>query len=230
VKLGVLALVGAAALSGCGVTSSGKGHASLWITRDRGAHVVLVKKVDAGQTAMAALQGAVDVKTRYGGRFVQSIGGVAGSLSKRRDWFYFVNGYEADRSAADYKLHDGDVEWWDYRSWQGSGAMHVPVVVGAFPEPFLHGYGGKKRKATIVFDSPALRQVAEGLGRMIHAQKVSQDDLGDANVLFLTRADVPLTAQSKGAGEPARFVIGPSAARRLIEDPKLVRFRYTGLP
>jgi hypothetical protein len=229
VKLGVLALVGAAALSGCGVTSHGKGHAKLWITRDRGAHVVLVKKVDAGQTAMAALQGVADVKTRYGGRFVQSIGGVAGSLSKRRDWFYFVNGYEADRSAADYKLHDGDVEWWDYRSWEG-GAIHVPIVVGAFPEPFLHGYGGKRRKATIVFDSPTLRHVAEGLGRMIHAQKVSQDDLGGANVLFLTRADVPLTAESKGAGEPARFVIGPSAARRLIADPKLVRFRYTGLP
>jgi hypothetical protein len=190
---------------------------------------VLVKRVDAGQTAMAALQGVADVKTRYGGRFVQSIGGVAGSLSKRRDWFYFVNGYEADRSAADYKLHDGDVEWWDYRSWEG-GAIHVPIVVGAFPEPFLHGYGGKRRKATIVFDSPTLRHVAEGLGRMIHAQKVSQDDLGDANVLFLTRADVPLTAESKGAGEPARFVVGPTAARRLIADPKLVRFRYRGLP
>jgi hypothetical protein len=229
VKRRLLALLGAAALTGCGVTSHGKGEARLWITRDRGREVVLVKKVDAGQTAMAALQDVAHVKTRYGGRFVQSIDGVSGSLSKRRDWFYFVNGYEADRSAADYELHDGDVEWWDYRSWQGS-AMHVPVVVGAFPEPFLHGYDGKSRKATIVFDSPDLRGVAEGLGRMIHAQKVSQDDLGDANVLFLTRADVPFSAQAKGAGEPARFVIGPSAARRLIRDPKLVRFRYTGLP
>jgi hypothetical protein len=229
VKRLVLALLGAAALSGCGAISHGKGEAKLWITRDRGAHVVLVKKVAAGQTAMEALQDVTDVKTRYGGRFVQSIGGIEGTLSGRRDWFYFVNGYEADRSAADYKLHDGDVEWWDYRSWKGA-AMHVPVVVGAFPEPFLHGYDGEKRKATIVFDSASLRDEAEALGRMIRAKKIAQDELADANVLFLTRADVPLSAETKGPGEPVRFVIGPSAARRLIDDPKVVRYRYTGLP
>jgi Domain of unknown function (DUF4430) len=229
VKRLALALLGAAALAGCGVTSHGKGEAKLWITRDRGAHVVLVKKVAAGQTAMEALQDVADVKTRYGGRFVQSIDGVEGSLSQRRDWFYFVNGYEADRGAADYKLHDGDVEWWDYRSWKGD-AMHVPVVVGAFPEPFLHGYDGKKRKATIVFDSASLRDEAEALGRMIGAKNVGQDELSDADVLFLTRADVPLSAQTKGAGDPVRFVVGPTAARRLIDDPKAVRFRYTGVP
>ena len=225
----LLACLGAAALTGCGVISHGKGEAKLWITRDRGTQVVLVEKVKAGQTAMAALQGVTKVKTRYGGRFVQSIDGVSGSLSQRRDWFYFVNGYEADRGAADYTLHDGDVEWWDYRSWKGS-AIHVPVVVGAFPEPFLHGYDGKKRKATIIFTSGALRREAEGLGRMIKATKISQGELRDANVLFLTDADVPLTAETKGAGEPVRFVIGRSAARRLIENPKLVRFRYEGLP
>jgi hypothetical protein len=229
VKRAAFALLGAAALTGCGVTSRGKGHAQVWVTRDRGGTVVVTKKVPAGQTAMAALVSVAKVKTRYGGRFVQSIDGVSGSLSQRRDWFYFVNGYEADRSAADYKLHDGDVEWWDYRSWRG-GAMHVPVVVGAFPEPFLHGYDGKKRKATIVFTSTSLGREAEGLGRMIEAKKISPSQLGDANVLFLTQADVPLTAQAKGAGEPVRFVIGRSAARRLIENPKLARFRYTGLP
>jgi hypothetical protein len=225
----LLVCLGAAALTGCGAISHGKGEAKLWITRDRGASVVLVKKVKAGQTAMAALQDVANVKTGYGGRFVQSIDGVSGSLSQHRDWFYFVNGYEADRGASDYTLHDGDVEWWDYRSWNGS-AIHVPVVVGAFPEPFLHGYDGKKRKATIVFTSRALQREAEGLGRMIQAKKISQDELPDANVLFLTEADVPLTAEAKGAGEPVRFVIGRSAARRLIENPKLARFRYAGLP
>jgi Domain of unknown function (DUF4430) len=229
VKRLALALLGAAALSGCGVTSHGKGEAKLWITRDRGADVVLVKKVAAGQTAIEAVQDVAEVKTRYGGRFVQSIDGVEGSLSKRRDWFYFVNGYEADRSAAEYELRDGDVVWWDYRSWKG-GAMHVPVVVGAFPEPFLHGYDGKTRKATIVFTSRSLQREAEALGRMIEAKKISQDQLGEANVLFLTEADVPLSAEAKGPGEPVRFVIGPRAARRLIDDPTLVRFRYMGLP
>lgn len=224
-----LALAGAAALTGCGAGSHGKGDAMVWVTRDRGAKVVLVKKVHAGQTAMAALQDVADVKTRYGGRFVQAIDGVAGSLSKRQDWFYFVNGYEADRGAADYTLHDGDVEWWDYRSWKG-GAMHVPIVVGAFPEPFLHGYDGKTRKAAIVFTSPSLHQEAVGLAKLVKAKQIKESELSDVNVVFLTQADVPLTAETKGPGEPVRFVIGRTAARKLIENPKAARFRYTGLP
>jgi Domain of unknown function (DUF4430) len=215
-----------AALAGCGSTHT-KGSATLWITRDRGQHVLLVDKVKAGQSAMQALQQAAKVKTSYGGRFVQSIDGVAGDRSARSDWFYFVNGYEADRGAADYTLHPGDVEWWDYRSWKH--AMHVPVVVGAFPEPFLHGYAGKTRRAAIVFDSKALESEARSLGKLIHAKTLTADQLGDANVLFLTKADVPLSATSSAAGAPARFVIGPTAARRLLADPKLVRFRYSGL-
>ena len=222
-----LACLGAAVLTGCGAFSQGTGKATIWITRDRGEKVVLVKKVSAGVTAMEALRRVADVKTRYGGRYVQSIDGVSGSLSDQRDWFYFVNGYEADRSAAEYKLHDGDVEWWDYRSWKH--AMRVPVVVGAFPEPFLHGYDGKKRRATIVFESGELRDEAEKLGKLIEAKKVSAGELDDVNVLFLTRADVPFSATTKGAGAPVRFTIGPTAARRLIADPKLARFRYSGL-
>jgi hypothetical protein len=215
-----------AALAGCGSTHT-DGSATLWITRDRGQHVLLISKVKAGQSAMAALQQITNVKTSYGGRFAQSIDGVSGSRSSQHDWFYFVNGYEADRGAADYTLHPGDVEWWDYRSWKH--AMHVPVVVGAFPEPFLHGYDGKTRPATIVYDSKTLEREAHALGRLIHAKTLTADQLADANVLFLTKADVPLSATSKGAGQPARFVIGPTAARRLLADPKLVRFRYSGL-
>jgi hypothetical protein len=218
--------VAVVALAGCGSTNT-KGSATLWITRDRGQHVLLVDKVKAGQTAMQALQHAAKVKTSYGGRFVQSIDGVSGDRSAGRDWFYFVNGYEADRGAADYTLHPGDVEWWDYRSWKH--AIHVPVVVGAFPEPFLHGYAGKTRAAAVVFDARPLAPEARSLGKLIHAKQVGADELGDANVLFLTKADVPLSATSKGAGAPVRFVIGPTAARRLLADPKRVRFRYSGV-
>ena len=48
-----------------------------------------------------------------------------------------MNGYEGDRSAASYRLRDGDVAWFDYRAWEREGEARV--VVGAFPEPFLHG-------------------------------------------------------------------------------------------
>jgi hypothetical protein len=226
VKRVAAAVLVVTALSGCSFSHT-KGKATLWITRDRGQHVLLVRTVKAGQTAMQALQGAVKVQTRYGGRYVQAIDGVSGDLSARRDWFYFVNGYEADRGAADYKLRPGDVEWWDYRSW--THAIHVPVVVGAFPEPFLHGYDGKTRDATIVFDSKSLEPEARALARLIHAKKLSTGAVADANVVFLTRADVPLSATSKGAGQPVRFVLGPTAAKRLLAHPRSVRFRYSGL-
>jgi Domain of unknown function (DUF4430) len=215
-----------AALAGCGSTHT-KGSATLWITRDRGEHVLLVGTVKAGQTAMQALRGKAKVKTSYGGRFVDSIDGVSGSRSGQHDWFYFVNGYEADRGAADYTLHPGDVEWWDYRSWKH--AIHVPVVVGAFPEPFVHGYAGERRDATIVFDSRRLAPLARRLARLIHAKQLTPDQVGDANVLYLTRSNARLSATAEGAGAPVRFVIGPAAARRLLANPELVRFRYSGL-
>jgi hypothetical protein len=222
-----LALVlAAAALAGCGGGESGK--ATLWVTRDRGNDVILRQQVPAGLTAMQALDRAADIDTRYGGRFVQSVNGISGSLAQRRDWFYFINGYEGDRSASEYKLRPGDVEWWDFRSWKRR--LRVPAVVGAFPEPFLHGYGGKTRKATIVYDSAALHSEAVGLAKLIHAKPLKQEQLGDADVLYLTARDVPFTAQAADAGSPVRFTIGAKQARRLLADPKLARFRYEGLP
>jgi hypothetical protein len=186
----------AALAAGCGAGT--KGSAAVWVTRDRGAHVLLVAKVPAGLTAMQALRRVTKVKTRYGGRFVQSIDGLSGSATAQRDWFYFVNGYEADRGAAEYRLHDGDVEWWDYRSW-AAGEATVPVVVGAFPEPFLHGYAGKRLSALVVSGDP---QAARAVAKVLHARVAgAYEQTRDTNVLVLAE------------GSPARFkVVGDSRA------------------
>ena len=64
-----------------------------------------------------SLRRTARVSTSYGGRFVEAIDGVRGNRSGGWDWLYFVNGVEADRGAADYRLHPGDREWWDYRYW-----------------------------------------------------------------------------------------------------------------
>lgn len=107
-----LALLLVLALAGCG---EGGGSATLKVTRDHGQHVYFVAKVPAGLTAMQALERKADVKTSYGGRFVDAINGVASA--PQHDWFWFVNGKLGDRSAAEVRLHDGDVEVWDYRRW-----------------------------------------------------------------------------------------------------------------
>ena len=70
--------------TGCGGENE-HGTATLWVTRDRGSHLVYSGTVPAGLTAMQALDRKLDITTRYGGRFVQSIGGVDGSLTSRRD-------------------------------------------------------------------------------------------------------------------------------------------------
>ena len=58
------------------------------------------REVPAGLTVLAALDQLADIETRYGGRFVQSMNGIEGSLAHRRDWFYFLNGIEPDVGGA----------------------------------------------------------------------------------------------------------------------------------
>jgi hypothetical protein len=172
------------------------------------------------------------VKTRYGGRFVQAIDGVEGSLSAQHDWFYFINGYESDRSAAEYRLHDGDVEWWDFRSWKGR--MQQPIVVGAFPEPFVHGFGGKHRPAAVVY-APGLAQSAARLAHVVHARTVVPTGtkvMKGVNLLVLERGPQGIWAQTDGSprpGGPVRFVVSGLAAQ-LAANPGLVRYRYEVLP
>jgi hypothetical protein len=207
----------AVALAGCGGATAEHGEATLWVTRDRGAHVLLVRTVPAGLTAMQALDRAADIETRYGGRFVQSIDGIDGSISSRRDWFYFVNGIEGDRSAAEYRLHPGDVEWWDFRSWERE--MRKPVVVGAFPEPFLHGYGGKRRPAVVIGTGSGI----QALARLLHARIAASAPVG-ANVLRVITGPARFLARPRdGGGYEFIFAGDP---RRLARAPSLYRFRY----
>jgi hypothetical protein len=82
---------------------------------------------------------------------VQSIDGLAGTVTGERDWFYYVNGSEASVGAADYRLSPGDVAQWDFHDWRAT--QHVPAIVGAYPEPFLHGEGGKRLPTRVECES-----------------------------------------------------------------------------
>jgi hypothetical protein len=196
-------------LAGCGGAGEEEGTARLWVTRDRGAEVLLDVKVSAGQTLMRALASRADVKTRYGGRYLQAVNGLEGSLGRRRDWFWFVNGYEGGRSAVEYRLRDGDVAWWDYREWQREGEARV--VVGAFPEPFVHGYAGKTRPAVVRY-APGSAKRARRLASLVGAASV--EPLGvavpaGANVLDVRTGEPAFRAELRGesAGDPVRFTV-----------------------
>ena len=230
---GILLLVALAA-SGCAGDEGARGRAELWITRDRGTRVLLERDVAAGQTVLDALREHADVETRYGGRFVGSIDGLSGSLTRRRDWFFFVNGFESDRSAAEYRLHAGDIVWWDFRAW--SRRMSEPVVVGAFPEPFVHGYDGERRAAAVRYGHARQAAAARRLGDLVRADSVEPAPVpvpADANVLRLVggppRFRARLRSPGEGAGGAVEFVLGGDP-RRLARNPELARFRYEGMP
>ena len=192
-----------------------------------------MRTVPAGLTALQALDREADVSTRYGGRFVQSVAGIAGNAGRRRDWFYFVNGIDGDRSAADYELRDGDIAWWDYRSWEAQ--LRVPVVVGAFPEPFLHGYAGRTRPAVVRYE-PGLRAGATAIARLLRARSVQPASAtvpAEANLFLLVKGSGRFTASlrntSAASGAPVRFVFAGDAAG-LARNPDRYRFRYEVRP
>jgi len=134
-------------LAGCGVGAGADGaDVRVLITRDFGARQLdarIAQDLSSSETAMRLLERSFEVKTRDDG-FVQSIDGLAGGREDGRpvDWFFSVNGIESDAAAADVQLHDGDRIWWD-RHDRGA-APRIPAVVGSFPEPFVHGAGGKR--------------------------------------------------------------------------------------
>ena len=122
------------------------GGARIEVTRDFG-HEFLggtarIANVNESDTVMRFLQKTHDVETSFGGGFVDSIDGVRGNKEGQQDWFYFVNGIEASKGAADFGLSPGDRIQWDYRSWKA--AMRVPAIVGAYPEPLVNGREGKR--------------------------------------------------------------------------------------
>ncbi|HSC92202.1 MAG TPA: DUF4430 domain-containing protein [Gaiellaceae bacterium] len=215
------------ALVACGGGGAGDGgSATLWVTRDRGATVLYDEQVPAGETVLQALDRVADVETRYGGRFVQAVDGIEGSLDQGRDWFFFVNGIAGDRSAAEYRLRAGEIAWWDYRAW--ADEPELQVVVGAFPEPFLHGFDGRVREAVVVFGNGGEAALARRLARVIGGRAVRERAPEGANVLRLRGTGETLRATVGGGSTgPVRFDAGAAAARALVQDPSRYARRFS---
>jgi hypothetical protein len=118
------------------------------VTRDYGAEPMIeatASEPSEAESVIRLLDREAEVTTRYGGGFVQSIDGVESEVAdgRSRDWFFFVNGIESSRGAADVTVRGGDRVWWDYRDW--TDALRTPAVVGSWPEPFAQAAAGAER-------------------------------------------------------------------------------------
>jgi Domain of unknown function (DUF4430) len=150
-------LAAALALAGCGLgPGADVGSVELTVTREYGRVAVLHRQLEAREsdTAMRLLEGSAEIETRYGGRFVKAIEGVAEASrgGDPYDWFYFVDGVESPIGAAEYAVRGGERVWWDYRDWTATN--HVAAVVGSWPAPFVDGYLGRRH--------PVVLECAEG--------------------------------------------------------------------
>lgn len=138
--------------SGCGAgigPGQAEGEVDLTVTRDYGRTVVAgpsTRELKESDTVMSLVDEVAEVETGYGGRFVEAIDGVQSSGGVRtRDWFYFVNGVEAEVGAASLRPGPGDSIWWDFRDW--TTAMYAGAVTGSYPAPLTGGLDGGRDEA-----------------------------------------------------------------------------------
>jgi Domain of unknown function (DUF4430) len=207
----------AAGLAGCGIgAGAGGGEARVLVTRDFGARTLgarIESEIPGSETAMRMLQRNFRVTTRYGGGFVQSIDGLAGGRAHGRplDWLFYVNGIEASKGALDIAVHPGDRIWWDFHDW--GAATTVPAVVGQFPEPFLHGAGGKRFPVVLECAADATDACAQVSQRLANAGVIAgRQTLGTGVGQDTVRVFVGRWRELRGDAALAQIDRGPGAS------------------
>jgi len=205
----------APAAAGCGFGEGGTkegGAATLRVTRDFGHRElgsVRLDTVHEGDTVMRMLRSKFDVTTRFGGRFVQSIDGLAGGgAGGQVDWFFFVNGLEADKGAAEWHVSPGDRIQWDRRDW--GAAMRVPAIVGAYPAPFTTETGGKRRPVRIECEDVKATACTDARNRLERAGvPTSGSSIGAPGIEGVTRLVVALWPRARGVRGASELEHGP---------------------
>jgi hypothetical protein len=146
----LLASAASAAIAGCGLSQTGGSPAvSVTVTRGFGSTRIAAasRPNPAGSETVVKLLRAwfsVTVDGRPGATRIASIDGLPAGASSL-SWRYYVNGVEPAIGAELTKVHPGDRIWWDLND----GGAASAAVVGAFPEPFVHGLAGRRLPTTL---------------------------------------------------------------------------------
>jgi hypothetical protein len=196
-----------ATLCACSAQPSEKGADVITVrvvaTRNFGQELMFDEMLEVlpDASAMSALMKVAEVETTYGGGFVNAINdvrsGYTGKEKTKTDWFIYVNGIRSNTGALDYKLRDGDTQHWDFHNW--SFHHFIPAIMGDFPEPFRHGYGGNIR-STIIAYADSLKEDAENLERRLtqlgvsnvsakRTDELSENEKESSNLILLGTMD-----------------------------------------
>ncbi len=234
----LLLLLLATFLCACSAAPTEKANAitiKVVATRNFGQELMFAETLELppGTPAMTALESVADVETAYGGGFVNAINGVSsgftGTQQTMADWFLYINGIQARTGALDYALNDGDIQHWDFHAW--GFRQSVPAIIGDFPEPLGHGYGGKV-SPTIIAYADDLAKEADNLENQLSQLGVNNtgikrlselpaDDKESANLILLGTIDSELISELNDIWERLGFFAH-------FEPEKLVVFNAEG--
>jgi hypothetical protein len=145
----VLALLAAGLLAGCGLAvAPAPSGVRLLVTRGFGARIVQRRgglHAEARESVLDLLARGASVHTASGHYRVAAISGLTATAAGGEDlrWVYYVNGVQAPAGPVVTHVHPGDHVWWDLHDVSEEGKTPA-ALVGAFPEPFLNGVGGKR--------------------------------------------------------------------------------------
>ncbi|HEY1509230.1 MAG TPA: hypothetical protein VGF93_09535 [Solirubrobacteraceae bacterium] len=152
-------------LAGCGLASGSKNEpVTVTVTRDFGSeHVatVTVPRKQSSESMKQLLSRSLRARVAADGT-VESIDGVP--VGSRQRWFRYVNGTGSTSLLELTNVHPGDQVWWDLHS--DILTTTARAVVGAYPEPFEHGAGGRRLPTTLGCGTDvdaACKQVAAAL-------------------------------------------------------------------
>jgi hypothetical protein len=227
------------AVAGCGLAAPSGHGVTVTVTRNFGSEQLKrlsARSVSSGETLLGLLSRRVSVGLGPGGRPVESVGGVSGGASGV-DWSVYANGVLSYPRAS---LHAGDTVWWDLHD---TAAVHsITAVVGAYPEPFVRGVGGRRYPTTLecaadVGEACKLVGAALDRARVPYASQYigsgsGTDSLG---VVVGTWKDVQseligglLTTGPSNTGIYARFTADGTRLELLDPSGRVVRSLYAG--
>ncbi len=167
-----------------------KAQVHLLVTRDYGEAMIFNQwvQIQEQQDALSLTTAYLDVKTSYGGSFVNSINGLesgyTGKIGKREkaDWFLYFNGVLVGTGARDIKVKKGDVVWWDYHDWGSS--TFTPAMIGAFPHPFSKG--------VLLAYSPSAQDAAGLLATGLSSRGIKKVQLQEVNDEIIKKRPHPV--------------------------------------
>lgn len=156
-------------------------------TKDFGRELIFEREVsiDKRLTAQAVLDRVTDFE--MDGSYIVEFEGLRGN--DQVYWLYYINGFMSNVFASGYTMRPGDRMQWDFHAWAG-GHRGASVIIGSFPEPFAHGFGGKVRPTFVVYQPPF-----EAEARELH-EKLSL--LGVAELSVKAEADLSGGERSEG--------------------------------